>query len=154
MAATGKVENEDLVAATLLQLTLAMPTWIARRSEALEILDNRVGRRRVSVEVDLGARVWSGVGKLAGPTLVPLAVLDRNKSSANFQVVDESGRKLARLNRSEERRLVFLGFSFILLKRVSWVRIRWRPASRNLAMRTRKSIGGFFDRRHWSVGVN
>ena len=117
MAATGKVENEDLVAATLLQLTLAMPTWIARRSEALEILDNRVGRRRVSVEVDLGARVWSGVGKLVGPTLVPLAVLDRNKSS-------------------------------------SWVRIRWRPASRNLAMRTRKSIGGFFDRRHWSVGVN
>ena len=81
MAATGKVENEDLVAATLLQLTLAMPTWIARRSEALEILDNRVGRRRVSAEVDLGARVV-GCCKLAGPTLVPLAVLDRNKSSA------------------------------------------------------------------------
>ena len=120
MAATGKVENEDLVAATLLQLTLAMPTWIARRSEALEILDNRVGRRRVSVEVDLDARVWSGVGKLAGPTLVPLAVLDRNKSSANFQVVDESGRKLARLNRSEERRLVFLGFCHLVKARLGF----------------------------------
>ena len=76
MLSPGSVEIDDSAAATLLQLTVSMPTWVPRRTEVLEILDNRVARRRVSVEVDLAARAWSAFGDLTGPALVPLAVLD------------------------------------------------------------------------------
>ena len=139
MLSPGSVEIDDSAAATLLQLTVSMPTWVPRRTEVLEILDNRVARRRVSVEVDLAARAWSAFGDLTGPALVPLAVLDRTKSSANFHVVDESGRPLARLNRGEERSLIFKGFCRLIKIRLGFELNRHLRREVSLCVRDGKS---------------
>lgn len=87
------------------------PPFLARRNETAEFLDSTSARR--SVECHLWLSGFSGQEAwplIAGELYVPLARLHREDGThTTFKVVDESGAKLPRLSKSEERDLVLAG---------------------------------------------
>jgi hypothetical protein len=87
------------------------PSFLTRRVESIEFLDASCARRTVKCYLRLDpfgdTNQWP---REAGQLYLPLARISRRKDShGNFDMVDETGGQLARLNKAEERGLVFAG---------------------------------------------
>lgn len=79
--------------------------WATRRVERVELQDDRIMRRMVSVDYTLGD---DPPVDAAGRALLPLAVL-RKAPLSNFDMRDDAGRSLSVLRTSENGRLVAEG---------------------------------------------
>ena len=94
------------VGANLLRLVSTWPSWVKRRVETIEFVDEATIRRDVRVDLDLSDHLADDV-RVAwkGMLLVPIAALKR-QPHATF-VVDEQSTMLPRINKWDERQLCF-----------------------------------------------
>ena len=116
-AVTGPFHvTEQLIASidvgtNLLTFVEKFADWVMRRSEAVELVNHAVAVRSVSVDLDLAGLPTSGS---QGPRLLdgylplPIALLDAD-GHTTIDVRDETGGRLPRLNRVEERHLLTVG---------------------------------------------
>ncbi len=109
-----EIEELGVVGANFLDLATGLDRWITRRVERLELLDDQIGRRDVTVDIDIARELAlheQGLWPLyQGYLVVPVAVFSRASHHVTIDVVGEDGARLGRLNRKEERDLAFHGF--------------------------------------------
>lgn len=82
--------------------------WLFRRVEAIEFVDRRSVRRRVSVDFEL-PRKLPGLGKRAArkTVLVPIAVLQKWPPLMDFHLLDQANQSVSRYLRTTNKELDF-----------------------------------------------
>jgi hypothetical protein len=102
----------------VLELLLTRHTWIHRKVETLEFIDEVRVERRVSVDFSLPT--WKAYGEAlkvlpSGYALIPLASL-KKETLRNFDVRDEGGASLPVLTKAQNQRL---GFALLIARAIT-----------------------------------
>lgn len=97
--------EEQLIGAVLYSLLLEPSAWIHRRVEKVEVLDESLVRRRVSVDLTLHSDLEAfSPPKAESIGMLPLTLL-RKETLRNFDLRDAAGQPLPMLSRAENERL-------------------------------------------------
>ncbi len=100
-------------------------SWLRRRHETVELLDQATLSRTLHLDLDLDRFVdHEDSPELAGSIPVPLALLPRTVHTS-IEVRAEDGRLLPRLIKAEERRLVGMGTSSMLIRVFEFQQRSW-----------------------------